>query len=209
MDNFTIDWNAVGNAKDGQSIFGSSKGDEEYDVQFYMGKMPNAAGTDYTEIPHVRLQAPGSSIVYDQPVRDQDKERFPLAWAAFESGRSRGGNGTPLIDWDADISEGDIRRLELAGVRSVEQLARVADGHLGGLGFGGRLLRDRARAYVMGQASTDPEKAELKGQVDKLTQVLEALMDKTGISLSDLLPAAGDATDAAAPRRTRRQTAEA
>jgi hypothetical protein len=212
-DAFSIDWAAVGAAQDGQRIGATSKGDAEYDVTFYLGKLPNHDNTNYTEVEHIRLQAPGSSTVYDQPASDADKARFPLAYAAFKSGRSRVG-GTPLTDWNEDISESDVRRLELAGVRSVEQLARVADGHLGGLGFGGRLLRDKARAYVMGQSSTDPEKAELKGKVDKLTEILGALMEKTGITLNDLIPAdeAEDIEEGGEPstkRGRQRQAAEA
>lgn len=211
-DSFKIDWDKIDRmvGPDGTVATGQ---DTELSAEFYMGKMPNADLTDYTEVPHIRLQAPGSKTVYDQPARleshpnlPSDPERFPLAWQAFRAGCNYDGNGTPLTELEG-ISENDIRRLELNGIRTVQQLAKVADNHLDGLGFGGRILRDRARSYAAGKTVADPEKAEMRDQIGKLTDILGALMDKTGISMEDLIPADG-AGDGQPARARRRQAAE-
>jgi hypothetical protein len=220
---FNVDWNKVdGSVENGAPV--ALGGDNEYQAEFYLGKVPNFDMTDYTEVPHLRLRAPGSATVYDQPVRMEsypgrpsDPERFPLSWAAFQNGADFTGNGTPLTNIEG-ITEGDIRRLDINGVRTVEQLARVADTHLGNLGLGARMLRDQARAHMAGHR-VDPEKKALQDQVGKLTDIVTALMERLGGSIDELLPA-GDAGEAdgenggeqgdkaAAPRR-QRQAAEA
>jgi hypothetical protein len=216
-DSFNVDWSQV-SARLANGTMVATGRDADYTAEFYMGKVPNFEMTDYTEVPHLRLQIPGSKTVYDQPARlesrpdrPSDAERFPHAWLAFKNGQKNDGTGTPL-DQIEGISENDIRRLEINGVNSVEQLASVADVHLDGLGFGGRVLRERARAFLIGRPSVDPEKAELKDQVGKLTDILSALMEKTGITMNDLLPAAadGDAQGESGKARGRsRQAAEA
>ena len=193
-DHFHVDWTSVkpGLANGSAVPLGQ---DAEYQAEFYMGKVPNFEMTDYRELPHLRLQIPGSKTVYDQPARlerhydrPSDPERFPHAWGAFLSGQDHDGAGTPL-DHVEGIAANDIRRLEINGVRTIEQLASVADAHLDGLGFGGRVLRERARAFLIGRPSVDPEKAELKEQVGKLNDILSALLERTGISIDQLLPA--------------------
>jgi len=247
-DDFKVDWDKIDQRIGGDGTVALGQ-DGEFAAEFYMGKMPNADLTDYTEVVQLRLQAPGSKTVYDQPARleshpnrPSDPERFPIAWQAFRAGHNMDGMGTSLTELDG-ITEGDIKRLELNGVRTIEHLARVSDNHLDGLGFGGRLLRDRARAFAAGRPAVDPEKAELKeqigrltgmveqlakggpaidtkkvdaenaelkDQVGKLTDILGALMEKTGISLDDLLPPATENEGEAAGKRTRqRQPAEA
>jgi len=197
-DHFHVDWASVkpGLANGSAVPLGQ---DAEYQAEFYIGKVPNFEMTDYRELPHLRLQIPGSKTVYDQPARlerhydrPSDPERFPHAWAAFLSGQDHDGAGTPL-DQVEGIAANDIRRLEINGVRTIEQLASVADAHLDGLGFGGRVLRERARAFLIGRPSVDPEKAELKEQVGKLNDILSALLERTGISIDQLLPGQGEA----------------
>jgi hypothetical protein len=184
-DGFNVDWASVPKGvTNGQQI--ALGGDAEFVATFYMGKVPNFEMTDYVEVPHIRLQAPGSSTVYDQPVRTEsfpgrpsDPERFPAAWSAFQAGQNFDGTGTPLADWD-EVSPGDVRRLEITGVRTVEQLAQVSDRHIDGLGFGGRVIRQKAQAFVQGVASVDPEKAQLKEQVGKLTDIVTSLLERLG-----------------------------
>ena len=164
--------------------------DKSYGVEFYMGKVPNFEGTDYEEVPHLRLRLAGQNDrVYDQPVimdsnpaRPSDPERFPRQWAAFQRGELYGETGTLLVDWDR-CEPGDVRRLELQGITTVEQLANVGEHQLHGLGAGSRILRDAAREHMTG-GGADAEKEVLREQMaaqsDQLTKmgaILQGLMN--------------------------------
>lgn len=156
--------------------------DAAYGVEFYNGKVPNFDNTDYIEVPHIRLKLAGdNNRVYDQPVimqstpvRPSDPERFPREWAAFQRGELGGSSGTLLVDWDR-IEPGDVRRLELQGLKTVEQLAHVGDHQLANLGMGSRALREAARQHI--SSVPDPEKAAMQDQVMKLTAVMNGMLN--------------------------------
>lgn len=162
--------------------------DASYGVEFYMGKVPNFEGTDYKEVPHLRLKLAGdNNRVYDQPVimdstpnRPSDPERFPAQWAAFQRGEAQGGEGTLLLDWDK-VEPSDVRRMEMNGITTVEQLAAVGDHQLAGLGIGSRALREAARDMLNGKRSAatkerDAEFAALKADNAKMSAIVEGLM---------------------------------
>ena len=209
-DELNIDWTAAANAENGSMV--AVGRDTEYTVTFYMGKVPNFEGTDYHEAPHMRLQAPGNQrTVYDQPVRldshpdrPSDPERFPVQWGAFRRGENVSGLGTPLDAWEG-VTTGDVRRLDILGIHTVEQLALVADGHLDGLGFGGRLIREKARQFVSGLAIRDPEKERMKEQIDKLTDIVASLLARLDEPAADEPAADEPADEAVAPAGRRRQ----
>jgi len=208
---WNIDWSKLDRFDNGgQGGTVPTGSDDEVIAEFYMNKVPNFDGTDYVEVPHVRIVFPGMKTVYDQPVRletfpdrPSDPERFPNAWARFQIGEQLGNDGTSLADW-GELAKGDIRRLELNGVMSVRQLATVPDSLIDGLGFGARMLRDKARAYLSGKASMDPEKQAMQEQIGKLTDVVTNLMatlQEHGLQISPREPEAageGDAGEAGA-----------
>lgn len=163
--------------------------DAEYIAEFTMEKVPNFDGTDYEEVPHLKLQAPGNTrTVYHQPVRldsapgrPSDPERFPREWAAFQAGQSTE-TGTSIYNWDG-VTPGDARRFELAGIKTVEQLAHVADVHLAGLGMGALALRERARTHISGDSAETQLRQQLgaqEEQIGKLTDVVNNLLEKLG-----------------------------
>ena len=213
---FNVDWEKATKFTDGQIVpLGQ---DSEYIAKFYMGRVPNFDMTDFKEVPHLRLEIPGSKLVtYDQPVRMEnygdrpsDPERFPLQWRSFLNGKTQDGRGTPISEWP-DLSEGDVRRLQANGVDTVEQLSEISDRNVDGLGFGTRLLREKARMFVMGH-STDPEKDELRAQLQKQGTVLEAILARLGgDSVLELLQgnASPEAPEAPEPRQRRRRGADA
>lgn len=181
--------------------------DAAYDALFYMGRVPNFAGTDYTEVPHLRLRIAGdNNRVYDQPVimestpvRPSDPERFPREWNAFMRGQESTTTGTLLADWQG-CEPGDVRFLDMRGVKTVEQLAAMSDAQIVSLGMGSRALREAARRHVGG--AEDKAKEEMAEQVSKLTGIVQGLMSiLTPEQLAQLQP---DAQGSGQPKSKQR-----
>lgn len=177
MDSFNVDYGKIGRVENGDIIPMGS--DSEFAAAFHLAKVPNFEGTDYTEVVHLRLQAPGDTkTVYDQPARMEshstrpsDPERFPRQWADFQRGQSGDVAGTPIHGW-AEMTGNDARRFELLGITTVEQLARVSDTNLAGIGMGALALRDKARAHLAG---TSGESA-LLDRMTKMQDVIDMLL---------------------------------
>lgn len=179
MSDFNVDWDGLKTAKIENGDMVALGKDAEFFAEFHMAKVPNFDGTDFEEVPHLRLQAPGNTrCVYDQPVRldshpsrPSDPERFPREWAAFQNGQDSNAEGTSLYAWP-DVTPADARRFDLHGIKTVEQLAKVSDSNLQDLGVGALALRDRARLHLTGNT----ENSQLRDQVNKLTDIVNALL---------------------------------
>jgi hypothetical protein len=180
MSDFNVDFDTLKKRKVENGDMIPLGSDAEYIAEFTLEKVPNFDGTDFEEVPHLKLQAPGNTrTVYHQPVRldsapgrPSDPERFPREWAAFQAGQSLE-SGTSIYNWDG-VTSGDARRFELAGIRTVEQLANVADVHLAGLGMGALALREQARKHVSG----DSTETQLRQEIGKLTDIVNMLMEE-------------------------------
>ena len=160
-------------------------GDEGIEATFYRGRSPLELTEDeaeeyvaanrptYTECDFLRMTFPGDrSKIYDQPVRNADKRRFPAEWAAYQEGNATL-SGTPLSAWSA-LSGPDVRKFEALNIRTVEALAEVTDGNISGLGLGGAEARKAARLFIMECEAAKPqavsdEVAELRAQIAELT----------------------------------------
>lgn len=105
-------------------------------VKFYIGTQHNVVESAkegrpiYDETPYIQILVPGDrDNMVDRPIREQDKQRFPQYWAAFQNGASdQMQTGTPLSAWPA-LSSSQCKELEHFHVRTVEQLAELADVH--------------------------------------------------------------------------------
>lgn len=186
---FNVDWDTIKKTRLENGDIISLGKDSEFHAEFTMEKVPNFTGTDFVEVPHLKLQAPGNTkAVYHQPVRfdgtpDQpsDPDRFPREWAAFQAGNEVE-TGLSIYQWDG-VNAADGRRFELAGIKTVQQLAHVSDVNLAGLGIGAMALRDRARNFLSGQSSEVhlmQKIGDQEEQISKLTDVVNNLLVKLG-----------------------------
>jgi hypothetical protein len=180
MSDWNVDFDKLSKTKLENGTMVPTGSDSELIAEFTIEKVPNFDGTDFTEVPHLRLQAPGNTkTVYHQPVnfdshpdRPSDPERFPREWAAFEAGQS-GEVGTSIYEWEG-ATPADARRFDLNGIKTVQQLAYVSDANLQGLGMGALALRERARKFVSG----DGTETQLRQEVSKLTDIVNSLLVK-------------------------------
>ncbi len=187
MTDFNVDFDQLGKRKIENGDIIPMGSDAEYHAEFTMEKVPNFEGTDFVEVTHLRLQAPGNTkSVYHQPVRMEsypgrpsDPERFPREWAAFQAGQNCEA-GLSIYNWEG-VTAADARRFELQGIKTVQQLAHVSDMNLAGLGIGAMALREKAREFLSGNTTEVQLRQQLGDQADqisKLTDIVNNLLEK-------------------------------
>lgn len=141
---------------------------------------PVSVEKDFLTIFQPGLKA-GLGEIYNGPVKEDHKRRFPDEWKRFmETGQGDDAiEGTPLKEVHT-LKRDEIARLELHGIKVVEQAADAPEKVIMALGMGGRSIIDRCKAYM---ATISGEKAQLKmimdlqNKIEELEAKLEA--DKT------------------------------
>ncbi len=126
----------------------------------------------YKDVPHCRIRVAGQpKSEFVGPVTDELKVRFPREWDAFQRGVEAPTHGTPLSVWGR-ITPSLLRTLNALGIKTVEDMASVADLALGEIP-GGFKLRDEARKFLsLSQSAADVtrlEELEAKHAEDKAT----------------------------------------
>lgn len=160
-------------------------------VEFYMDSVEFKHESEkqgrpvFREIPHIRVQVPGDrNNIPVSKVMEYHKQRYPMAWAAFERGLQEPTvSGTKLTEWP-QITRSQCKEAEYFGVYTVEQLASVSDGNLQRMGMGWLELRRKAQAFLDIAASTAAQTAQaeenqrLKDQLASMQQQIQALSDR-------------------------------
>lgn len=80
-------------------------------------------------------------------VTDEHRQRWPKQYEAFKSGQETPTEGTPIEEWPA-LNRAQVMELKFLNFRTVEDIAGASDHALQRIGMGGRILRDRASAFV-------------------------------------------------------------
>lgn len=121
----------------------------------------------------ITKMVPGDNrLKIDRPMRESDKEEFPVEWARFEQKKANVIEGTPLDAWPIlnDTQKAEFKALNIF---TVEQFANLPDSAAEKI-MGMLDLRAKARAFVMIAkddkildkiAAQDKEMAELRAQL--------------------------------------------
>lgn len=179
MSDFNVDFDKLSKQKIENGDIIPLGSDAEFHAEFSIEKVPNFDGTDFVEVPHLKLQAPGNTkAIYHQPVRlesypgrPSDPERFPREWAAFQAGQNIE-VGLSIYNWEG-VTPADARRFDLQGIKTVQQLAHVSDMNLSGLGVGAMALREKAREFLSGNTIEVQLRQELGDQADQITKLTD------------------------------------
>lgn len=162
-------------------------------ARFYKHAIKNEARTIaegrpmFDEKVFVSIIIPGDKNTrVEREMRDEDKERFPRAWAAFQNADTVSLTGTPVEQWPP-LSVTQVAELKAMNILTVEHLAELSDSitqKMMGLGQ----LRTQAQAYIKAAkdgshaqalatelAKRDDEIARLNGVVADLGARLDAL----------------------------------
>lgn len=134
----------------------------------------------FKEVVFFRAVIPGDrQSNYCQPMKDENKRRFPRAWAAFEARNENPIQGLPIDQWPP-ISRSMAMTLQVMNIQTVEMLAEVNDNHIGALGQQGRELREKAKAFLAlakDSAVTHAYAAENKALKDNQAEMQRQIAD--------------------------------
>lgn len=126
----------------------------------------------FDAVPFVRIRIAGSnSTEVERKVKEEDKKRWPEAWAAYQRREQGVVGGTPINQWP-ELNVVQVAELKALNIMTVEALAELSDAGISKLGTGGRDLVKRAKQYLAGPKST--EKA-LRAEVAELKQLVSQL----------------------------------
>jgi hypothetical protein len=138
----------------------------------------------YEQRQFVKILIPGQkNEVPDREVTDEDKARWPEAWAKFTAKQEAILDGTPIDQWPY-LNVARVAELQALNILTVEQLSKVADGYLQNIGMDGAQLRDRARQFIAGTSETEKElrteNERLQRDVAALTRKVDVLLHRVG-----------------------------
>tara|TARA_R110000868_G_scaffold74006_2_gene214124 strand:- start:739 stop:1389 length:651 start_codon:yes stop_codon:yes gene_type:complete len=163
-------------------------------VKFYMNLVPNdekslQEGRPIMESQEwIEITQPGNKLsVVQEPVNNGHKQRFPRHYNQWKDRTSEDQeilSGTPLAEW-TPVSRTDVEELKYLNIRTVEQLANVADVNAGNMtGLMG--LKQKAQKYLEAakenvsssaifemkaeNAEMKAENAEMKRKIDQLVK---------------------------------------
>ena len=102
----------------------------------------------FTEKTYITKLVPGDTkVIIDRPMRDQDKEDYPVEWARWEQKKTNTIPGIPLDSWIA-ISDTQKAEFKALNITTIDQFAQLPDSSgLNIMGF--NELREKARALVL------------------------------------------------------------
>jgi len=158
-------------------------GDQTLLVRFFMQPWHNKVKSDeegrpiFEEKPYVEIMQPGNKdSIIRRPATERDKQRFPEHYKRFELRQDQDVvTGTPREEWPG-ITRSQVEELRFLNIRTVEQLAELADSNAQNI-MGVQMLKAKAKEYL--DASKEgAAAAELKAQKElneKLLERIEAL----------------------------------
>lgn len=121
-----------------------------------------------------------------RPARYDDKRRFPKHYEAFLKRTEMPEEGTPLGKWP-QITGAQVEQLSFLGIKTVENLANLADTHTHKIHAGGNLKR-RAQEWL--ESSGDSKLLAEKEQLQTRLNIMEEQMATLLAAKTKLAPVA-------------------
>jgi len=156
---------------------------------YYKSRQDKEASTKecrpmFKEVEYVDIKIPGNrGAGACRPATDADKNRFPDHYRAFKDRTETAQDmGMPLVEWPA-ISRSRCEELSFFNVKTVEQLATMADTQCGQF-MGLTSLREKAKQWLTNAEKEKPlweadqKNRELQGQIDELKDTVSSLIEQ-------------------------------
>lgn len=183
-------------------------GDETLLVRFTLEPLENTALSKVEgrliceEKEFITIRAPGAKDTVKRVASRFDRNRFARHYAAFKAGLADPEVGSPLKEWPI-VTRSQVEMLAYKGVKTVEQLAGVADSNLMELGPGAVTLKQKAKDWLeraKGNAPAERHRADLaeaNGKIEVLMRAVETLQKNQGLPATPLVEVA--------PKRNRKR----
>lgn len=163
------------------------QGDGNNFPQFYMQSVQDHAASEMAGRPIFREEEWVNIIMPGNPttrpvfkVNNEHRERWPKEYAAFKDGIEMSPEGTPLEEWPI-LRKPQVLELKALGFKTVEHLRDMDDLAIQRIGMGGRILKERAEAFlddaarIASNTQLSAENERLNAEVVRLTSTVEQL----------------------------------
>ena len=128
----------------------------------------------FKDMDFIRIIVPGdTNNVIERVADENDKLKFPSAWARYQASESEAMEGTPLEQWP-QITRSLLKECKYFEVHTVEALANLSDAHLARLGMGFQDLRNKAKAWLAAAEGTSAQTAQA-AENERLRSMIEDL----------------------------------
>ena len=134
----------------------------------------------YRDMDYIQIFVPGDATsVFDQPVRDDHKARFPLQWAHYQN--KHGGDskeiGTPINQWPR-LTPAQAEELRALKFYTVENIAHASDQNIQKVGMLAGMspyaFREHAQRFLS-VAAGDASEAKAENRAKELEEKNAAL----------------------------------
>src|SRR5213080_426079 len=155
------------------------KGDENLRVNFSLyphfnqDKSNKEGRPIYDDVEYITIMVPGQTDIIHRKAWRLDFERFPKQYAAFKNNQDQdAASGTPLrvLPW---LQGSQVKELEYFNVRTIEQLANLADS-VAGKFMGAQALKQRAKDFLTAAKEAAPLTA-MRAELDQRDSKIEVL----------------------------------
>jgi len=155
--------------------------EDEVFATIYDGSLKNDSHTKkkgyavFDDVTMIRIQVPNQVDCVPRPLQEADKTRFPKSYQAYVTGKEAEEDGFPLEQWP-QLTSGELKVCHANMIKTVEQLANVADSAIHRLGQGGVGMKDRAQKFISSLGDTEALRKEnkaLKKRIEKLEAASE------------------------------------
>lgn len=163
------------------------------------GETTESGAQVFVDVDHVLVTPQGSHDQLDveaeawisgkEQMRDTFARQYRDEYNAWKEGKEPVVNGTDIKMWPS-ISPAELKTLQAARVRSVEELAGANDGVIKMLGMGGTTLVERAKAWLASTGSNGKVAAmveDLQAQINNMQQQM-AEKDEQIADLRKMVP---------------------
>jgi hypothetical protein len=167
----------ISNGSFSRSGFGA---DSSIHPRFFIDSIQDQAASEiqgrpiFKDVERVEIIIPGNP--HTRPVMavtQEHTQRWPKEYEAFKSGMEVSPEGTPLEEW-AILKRSQVLELKALGFKTVEHIARMDDQAIQRIGMGGRILRDRAKAFL-DDAENIAQNSRLSADNERLMSEMAAL----------------------------------
>jgi hypothetical protein len=156
-----------------------------YEARPDLTKSSEEGRTVYKDVEYVHILIPGDkTLSVFRPVQPSDKARFSMQYSKWQQNKGESLYGTPLAGWPG-LSESQRKELEYYNIKTVEQLAGVADNFASQM-MGVQQLKQMAQKYIDASKERAPTLKMLKeleerdntiaamqSQLDRLAALIE------------------------------------